>query len=51
MHNYNKTVFKDFLVNAVKISSYSGLSKKVYTTNFYADTGLKIPVISGYLEE
>ena len=51
MHKYNRTVFDDFLVNAVKISSYSGLSKKVYITNFYPNVKLKIPVISGYLEE
>lgn len=51
MHAYNRTIFTDFLVNAVKVPSYSALSKKVYITNFYKETGVKIPVISGYLED
>ena len=51
MHSYNRAIYDDFLVNGVKLSSYSALAKKVYTTNFYKDAGLKIPVISGYLEE
>ena len=50
MHKYNRTVYDDFLVNAVNISSDSGLSKKVYLTNFYRETGLKIPVIKGFIE-
>ena len=50
MHKYNKTIFKDFLVNNVKISSYSALSKLVFLSNFYDDTKFKLPVISGYLE-
>ncbi len=50
MHKYNSTVHNDFLVNAVKLSSYSALSKKIYITNFYHKVGIKIPVITGYLE-
>ena len=51
MHKYNRTVYDDFLVNPVEISSYSGLSKKVYITNFYNKVDHKIPVIKGYLED
>lgn len=50
MHKYNKTVFVDFLVNAVNLSSYSSLSKAVYITNFYPKVAERIPVIEGYLE-
>jgi len=51
MHSYNQAIYSDFLVNAVKLSSYSALSKRVYTTNFYKDVDAKIPVISGHLED
>jgi hypothetical protein len=51
MHSYNRAIYTDFLINGVKLSSYSALSKKVYATNFYEKAGVKIPVISGYLEE
>lgn len=51
MHKYNKTIFQDFLVNAVKLSSYSALSKAVYITNFYPKVVDRIPVIEGYLED
>lgn len=51
MHSYNQAIFTDFLINAVKLSSYSALSKKVYITNFYKEAGAKIPVISGHLED
>ncbi len=51
MHSYNQAIYSDFLVNAVKLSSYSALSKRVYTTNFYKDVGANIPVISGHLED
>lgn len=50
MHSYNRTIYSDFMVNAVNLSSYSALSKRVYTTNFYKDAGVKIPVISNHLE-
>lgn len=51
MHKYNKTIFKDFLVNAVKLSSYSALSKAVYITNFYPNVKpARVPVIEGCLE-
>ena len=50
MHSYNKAIFKDFLVNAVKVSSYSGLSKKVYLTNYYPKVEARVPVISGVLD-
>lgn len=51
MHSYNQTIYRDFQVNGVKLSSYSALAKKVYVTNYYKDTRLKIPIISGYLED
>ena len=50
MHKYNKTIYKDFLVNAVKVPSYSALSKKVYITNYYPKVLSRIPVITGSLE-
>lgn len=50
MHKYNKTIYKDFLVNAVKLSSYSALSKAVYVSNFYPKVTDRIPVIEGFLE-
>lgn len=50
MHSYNQAIFSDFLVNTVKLSSYSALSKKVYLTNFYKKVEVKVPIITGHLE-
>lgn len=51
MHKYNHTIFKDFLVNAVKVPSYSALSKMVYVTNYYPKVPVRIPVTTGFLED
>lgn len=50
MSTFNKSIFEKYNVNTTKVRSYSALSKEVYTSNFYKETGVKIPVIAGYLE-
>jgi hypothetical protein len=47
---YTRQIYKDYTVNVTTISSYSALSKLIYLSNYYADCGEKIPIISGYLE-
>lgn len=50
MNTFNKSIFDKYQVNTTKVRSYSALSKLVYTTKYYQDTSIKIPVISGYIE-
>lgn len=51
MSTFNKSIFDKYQVNTTKVRSYSALSKLVYTTKFYKETGVKIPVIKGYVEK
>ena len=51
MSTFNKSIFDKYQVNTTKVRSYSALSKLVYTTKYYKETGVKIPVISGYIEK
>lgn len=51
MSTFNKSIFDKYKVNTTKVRSYSALSKLVYTTKYYGDTSIKIPVISGYIEK
>lgn len=50
MHKYNKTVFKDFLINPVGKSSYSALSKSAFVTKYYPKIAARIPVLHGYID-
>lgn len=50
MSSFNKSIYDKYQVNTTNVRSYSALSKRVYTSKFYKDTGVKIPVISGYIE-
>lgn len=50
MSSFNKSIYDKYQVNTTNVRSYSALSKRVYTSKFYKETGVKIPVISGYIE-
>lgn len=51
MSSFNKSIYDKYQVNTTMVRSYSALSKRVYTTKFYKESGVKIPVISGYIEK
>jgi hypothetical protein len=50
MYKFNNLIYDNFNVDASKITTYSGLAKAIYLTNYYDDKH-RIPIITGFVDK